>query len=192
METTNLLTALLTLLTAVYAFLTWRILRANEAVVGAMREERRAAMRPYVTVSPRTVPGSYQVFLQIENTGRSTAESVRLTVDRPFQRFGKPGPENDIRSFSAFSERIDSLPPGMKLTFALAMAPQLFGEAQVSVEAMPRQFQIRAEYSWSDGSAQETSAVDLRPYFMTAIERDPVAGELEAIRKQLEKLGKKE
>ena len=37
------LTALLTLLTGIYAFLTSRILRANEAVVSAMRAEHEAA-----------------------------------------------------------------------------------------------------------------------------------------------------
>jgi len=62
-----------------------------------MREERKAAMRPYVIIGPRTVPGSYQVFLQIENTGRTSAQNVRLTLDRAFQRFGKPGAENNSR-----------------------------------------------------------------------------------------------
>jgi len=76
----------------------------------------------------------------------------------------------------------------MKLRFSLAMATHLFGEAQASPEAIPRQFQIRAEYSWPDGSADETTPVDLRPYYMTAIERDRVADQLEAIHKALEAL----
>jgi hypothetical protein len=42
----EVLTAVLTLITGIYAFLTWRILRTNQEVVSAMRAEREARMRP--------------------------------------------------------------------------------------------------------------------------------------------------
>ncbi len=192
MHTIEVLTAILTFLTGVYAWLTSRILRTNEAVVRAMREERLATMRPYVTIGPRTVPGSYQVFLRIENTGRTAAQNVRLSLDRPFQRFGEAGEENNLQRLAAFTERLDSLPPGMTLTFTLAMATQLFGPAQAPADAIPRQFRVRVEYSWPDGNADETSFVDLRPYAMTTVEQNQVVGELEKIRKEIAALRKKE
>jgi hypothetical protein len=71
------------------------------------------------------------------------------------------------------------------------MATQLFGEAPTAPELTPCQFRIRAEYSWPDGQADETSPVDLRPYAKTTLQRDGIVEQLEAIRKELAKLSKK-
>ncbi len=51
MSNTDFLTLALVVITAFYAWATLKILRANEAMVAAMRDQQNAAMRPYITVS---------------------------------------------------------------------------------------------------------------------------------------------
>ncbi len=180
------LTALLTLLTGIYAFLTSRILRANEAVVSAMRAEREAASRPYITIAAFTTPGSVCINLRVENTGRTAAHKVRLTVDRPFQTFADPHPEFNLQSFPAFSEVIESFGAGMRLPFALATGGQLFGKSPGAEALVPKLFYVSAAYSWDGGSAQETSAVDLRPFGRTNLEPDSIVDQLEKLRNAIE------
>lgn len=82
------LTAALVAITMFYAYATFRIMRANERAVSAMRKQTEALVRPYVTVTVMTVPASPMFYLRIANTGRTGAEDVRLTIDRDFFQYG--------------------------------------------------------------------------------------------------------
>ncbi len=53
-----ILTGALVLVTAFYAWATYRILKANERVVEVMHEQAAAIARPYVTITP---------FLELDN-----------------------------------------------------------------------------------------------------------------------------
>ncbi|WP_435329861.1 hypothetical protein, partial [Klebsiella pneumoniae] len=62
------------LLTAIFAGLTFLILRANRAAVGAMREQMEDQNRPFVTVTVKVRMGTPVIQLLIKNVGRSPAQ----------------------------------------------------------------------------------------------------------------------
>ncbi len=64
------LTGLLVLITGFYAWATYRILKANELVVEAMREQSEATYRPYVTAGVYLEPDNPIFYLRIANTGK--------------------------------------------------------------------------------------------------------------------------
>lgn len=181
----EILTAILIVITAVYAFLTWRISKANEAVVTTMRLHHEAAFRPYVTVSTFTVPTDLRIYLRIENTGKTAARNVRLSLDRPFHRHARA--DDNLQNYPAFSHPIDCLAPGMRLPFALGTGIDLFGDS-AKPELSPLLFNILAQYEWEGSSADETHTIDLRSYLQTNIPRDPLVEEVKRLREAVEKL----
>src|SRR5947208_11651912 len=97
------LTALLVFVTAIYAYLTHKMAKASDASVQAVRDQSEAMLRPYVTVSPFVRPHTPFLYLRVENSGRTGAENLRLTIDRDFFQFGETDrSEKNLRTMSAF------------------------------------------------------------------------------------------
>ena len=180
------LTAILVLITAIYAYLTHRMAKASEASVEAMRLQTASMLRPYISISPFIRPQACCLYLRIVNTGRSGAQNLRLTLDRDFYQWGENKEENNIGKLNAFSFPIDSFPPGSELLFALGQAWVLFAENANSA-ITPLQFNVTATYEFLEKTVDELTRIDLRPYLRTEGEHDPIVEELEMIRKVLEK-----
>ena len=134
--TLEVLTGLLVIITAVYAVATFRILRANQQAVEVMREQADALSRPYVAIAPFTAPRSHLFRLRIANTGKTAAKSLRLTIDRDFYQYGE---SRNLAAMSAFTEPIDSFPPGAELIFGLEQGQKLFAE-EVDEKVTPTRF----------------------------------------------------
>lgn len=183
----EVLTAILVLVTAIYAYLTYRMAKANEASVQAMREQSEAMLRPYIEVTPYVRPHTTVLYLRVKNTGRTAAQNVRLTMDRDFFQFGKSGSaDHNLRTKAAFAQPIDSLGPGHKLVFGLAQGFVIFGK-EGGPEITPQQFNIMVTYEFRGKKVEELHQIDLRPYIGSEGERDPVAEELEKIRQIMQK-----
>jgi hypothetical protein len=181
------LTAILVIITAIYAYLTHRIAKASEASVDAVRAQSEAMARPYVTVAPYIRPHTPILYLRIENSGRTGAENLRLTIDRDFFQFGEgDNAEKNLRTRSAFTAPIDTLAPGHQLNFALGQGWVLFGE-NARPDITPPQFNVTAEYEFRGRRIVEVNRIDLRAYLGSEGERDPIVEELEQIRKAIEK-----
>ncbi len=181
------LTAILAFITAIYAYLTHRMAKASEASVEAMREQSEAISRPYVTVAPFIRPHTSFLYLRVKSTGRTGAQNLHLSLDRDFFQFGeRHSADKNLRTVSAFSTPIDSLPPGVDLIFALGQGWVIFGE-NAGPDVCPTQFNVTATYSYFGKEVTEVSRIDLRPYIGTEGERDPVVEELERIREVMEK-----
>lgn len=183
MEVIDYLTAILVFITAIYAYLTHRMAKASDASVTAMREQSEAMLRPYVTITPYVRPHTTVLYLKIENTGKTAAENLRLSMDKDFFQFGETSqPARNLRSANAFVQTIDSLPPRAKLTFALAQGFIIFAP-DADQNAVPQKFKITAEYNFGTKEFHETNHIDLRPYIGTEGERDPLVDEVEKLRK---------
>lgn len=183
----DFLTAILVIVTAIYSYLTYKMAKASEASVEAIREQSESMLRPYVSVSPYIRPQTTILYLRIENTGRTAAGNLQLSMDKDFFQFGEgQQPDRNLRTKAAFVDAIQSLPPGGKLVFALAQGFNIFA-ADADASIVPQQFAITAEYEFSRKKVKETHRIDLRPYFGTECERDPVVDELEKIRIVAEK-----
>lgn len=180
------LTAILALITAIYAYLTYRMAKASEASVEAVHDQSEAMLRPYITVAPFIRSHTPFLYLRVKNTGQIGAQNLRLTLDRDFFQFGeKDRADKNLRTMSAFSTPIDSFPHGAELIFALGQGWVLFGE-NAQPDVSPTQFNVTATYEFLGKRVEEVNRVDLRPYIGTEGERDPVVEELERIRKVME------
>lgn len=165
-------------LTAIYAFLTYRILQANRATVRVMEEQAAALQRPYIAVTAGPHLGTIVFVLKISNVGRTAAQKVQLTMDNPFYQFGDSN--KNIQAMNAFVGMIDSMPPGFELVFHLGTSIQIYGGGTPG--PMPQVFGITADYSDGIGRRfQEKTIVDLRAYYQTAVLEDPAVKELKEI-----------
>lgn len=176
------LTAGLLLVTAVYAWLTRKIAKANFEVVNAMREQMIAESRPYVII--RVLVEGIVFRLEIINAGRTMAEKVKLRIDRDFFQFGDR--TLNLAAYNAFTGEIESLPPGSCLTFHLATGPNFFAEAS-SPEKCPSVFSITASYGFLGRRVEETTVIDVRPYFNASVEEDRTASHLKEIKEAIDK-----
>jgi hypothetical protein len=183
----ELLTSLLVLITAFYAWVTYRILKANERVVETMREQSEATYRPYVTVTLRLEPDNPIFYLRIANLGKTAAKDLRLSLDRSFFKFGERSEAKDLASFAVFNQSIDSLPPESEIVFSLAQGFVVFADG-ADPDTCPIAFTITATYSFSEKQVEEHHVIDLRPYFGADVPQDPIIRKLKSINDTLVKL----
>lgn len=181
------LTALLVLITAFYAWATYRILKANETVVEVARLEAENLARPYVVVRAFTVSDSPLLHLEIENTGKTPAFELRLELDRDFYQFGEKKEDNNLRALEVFQKKIDCFSPGAKLPFYLAIGNQIFAGG-ADADLMPLVFTVTASYSFGNKTVKEKTTIDLRMYRNSALVADAVSAELKNIRDAINKL----
>lgn len=174
------LTLALVLITRVYA-------KHTKRMVEEMKAQAEALTRPYVTVGtfvPRHQPVLY---LRIENTGRTAAENLRLSVDRDFWQYGRKDTGRNLKDFVAFNEPIGSLAPGAKFVFALGPAAVVLGD-DADDEVTPTKFTITANYVAGTREVEEATMVDLAPYLHTQAEPDALTDHLKTATKSLEKV----
>lgn len=181
------LTAALVLITGFYAWATYKILRANRALVDVMHEQVEQQARPYVSVGIHQVPRNPILYLRITNTGRSPALRLRLTIDRDFYRYARQETRDNLATFSAFQNEIQSLASGDSLIFALAQGFEIFAE-RADPQVVPRVFVISATYSYGEKRVTEATTIDLNPYLNSHIVPDALVDELERVRKHVEAL----
>lgn len=176
-----------TLLTAMFAGLTFFILRANRAAVGAMREQMADQNRPFVAVTVQVRMGTPVIQLLVRNIGRSPAQNLRLRLDRDFFQFGEKAEARNLAKQSAFSQPIYCLPPMSELLFDLGMGFKIF-EGGADPTICPHTFEMSAEYEYGKNKYSEKTHVDLRPYMGTSVPHHPVVEELERVRKSIDNL----
>ena len=184
---TEWLALLLLLVTTFYAWATFKILKANEAVVNAMQEQTKAQLRPYIVVSVSPRIGTTLLCLEIKNTGRSPATNLRLSIDRDFYMNGEMRIGNNISELPAFTSPIESLAPDTRLIFILGVGGTIFGSAN-DPSLCPSVFKVSAKYTYNDSIYSEESTLDLRPMLHSSVLHDPVAKELKRFRESLEKI----
>ena len=161
--------------------------KSSEASVEAMRAQSEAMLRPYVTVSPYIRPHTGLLYLRIENTGKTAAEDLKLSIDKDFFQFGESKEFNrNLKTKPAFIDPIQSLPPGAKIVFSLAQGFIIFAD-DADQTKIPQQFTITANYRTGDNHYSENNRIDLKPFMGSEGEREPIAEELEKIRVVAEK-----
>jgi len=184
----NIIGSLSVVLTAVYAWLTYQILRANRATVRTMQEQTESMLRPFITIWGAPIPGTILFVLSISNTGRAGAERLRLSMDRPFHQFGNERPEKNIAALNAFTEEIEMFPPGAEMSFHLGTSIQIYGGGEKG--PMPQVFKVTATYNWGEKQFREVTTVDLRPLENSAIIEDASVKALEKIADTAEKMSR--
>ena len=187
LEPSDWLTFANVLLTGVFAALTFFILRANRATVKAMEAQLDLQNRPYVEMRVEVREGHQLIDLVIENTGKSAAQNLRMEIDKDVYTLGKKSPESNLRSYSAFSEKIDSFPPNSALIFPLGTSIVIFGQRGTEAPPIPLKFSITSKYDWNRQLFDESSNIDLLPLMNTSVRTGLIGEELQKIRKALER-----
>lgn len=183
----ELLTGLLVAITAFYAWVTYRMLQANERVVESMREQSESIYRPYISVTPILEPDNPVFYLRIANLGKTSATDVQLNIDRSFFKFGERTDKSDLASFSIFNNKIDSLPPETEIVFSLAQGFVVFEEG-ADPTTCPKKFTITSKYKFGTKTVEETHIVDLNPFCNSDVPQDPIVRKLRAINESINKL----
>lgn len=184
---TDVLTLCLVVVTGIYTFVTYKILRANKAMATAMQDQQDAALRPYVLVSTYVQASSYFVYLNIENIGKTAALNLKLTIDKNFYLCKERSEDRNLANTQAFIQPIDCFPPNTKLLFALGTGPSLLWDGN-DENICPLFFKITASYEYGHRRTSETSIIDLRIYKSTVFPRDPIVDELQKLRESLDKV----
>lgn len=174
-------------LTAVFAGLTFFILRANRATVSAMREQMADQNRPFITVTVQIRVGTPVIQLLVKNVGRSPAQNVTLRLDRDFFQFGEQDEGRNLAKQPAFSKPIDCLPPMSELLFDLGMGFEIF-KNNADPKICPHTFTVTADYQHAKTKYSELTHVDLRPYMGTSVPQHPIVEELDKVKKSIDKL----
>ena len=182
MNPTDWLTLALVGITGWYAWLTRRMLIANEAMLDAVRKQQHATMRPYVQISTSVRTGTNLIYLEILNVGKTAANDLTLALDTDIYPLEQVGEHSNLRNTSAFSRTIRSFPPDSKLRFLLGTGPSILTGKQ---GACPREFNVSATYLAGHERVVEVSPIDLNPYLHTEVPQDPVVDELRKLREKL-------
>lgn len=182
---TEWLTLLLVIITGLYALATFHILKANRATVQAVQEQTEALLRPYVSVEVTTRPGTTLVHLVVRNSGKSSAEGLRMAIDRPVLEHGG-GPRGNLQDLPLFAgEHRMALAAGAELFFILGMGHKLFDRS--GPVSIPEQFVVSAEYSFGHRNYKEDHTIDVRPLLHSSVKHHQVATAVEQVGEKLTK-----
>ena len=163
---TDFFTFLLVLVTAIYVFLTHRILKANRQTVSIMEEQHEASLRPYIVLTTFMAPGNMMICLKISNTGKTVADNVKLELDRDFYQYGEKYTKYNLKNAYGFQSDIKTFIPGMELLYYLGMEFQIFKD-DINQQITPSQFKITATYNYSGKKVSEETFIDLESYRKT-------------------------
>jgi hypothetical protein len=181
--TIELLTLALVIITAVYAYFNYLMAQRNGEMVAQMKAQHEAFLAPVIAVAVKIKHGS-MICLLVNNRGQSPATNLRLSLDRDFHQFGKPGPEENVRNFPMFQETIPSFSPGEELFTFLVQGHELNDFA-------PAKFSVLAKYEFGGKTYEQAHSVNLTAYFRTAQDRNELLDEAKKISKALEDMARR-
>jgi len=189
MTTADKINAVLVFITAVYAWLTYKILKANQRTVAAMQEQTESMSRPYITATITLEPDSPVFYLRIQNTGKTSATDLSLSISRDFYKFGEVTDDHNLARLSLFNRAIDSFPPGSEVVVSLAQGFVVFGFPEDN-PTCPHSFTISASYSFGLKRVTEHINIDLRPYLHTDVPQDALIRKMKDLTTALGKIEK--
>lgn len=179
------LTAALVIITAIYAFLTWKIARSNDRMVKHLEHVYQESHRPivlaYLTFRQATV-----VRLTVKNFGASPAYELQLSMDRDFYQFNQ---DQNVRSFELFSRPFSIFPPNYQVDLDLAQGFN-FDKMDGDLNRTPSEFNVNLKYRSDSETYESDVPIDLKTFFQMHIEKTS-SERLEEIGKGIEKLAKK-
>jgi len=152
-----------------------------------IREQYRDSLRPVVVPSLQ-VRDQVVLTLVVTNVGRSPAYRVRVQIDRDFFQFARTERSN-IREYNLFTQEIPVFAPGTEFPIDLAQGFNLDKELE-GRNITPSKFNISICYASKDEVFEETTPIDLNPFFQTHHPKS-VGEWLGEIEKHLKKIAEK-
>ncbi|MCU8015939.1 hypothetical protein L5M36_03370 [Shewanella sp. SM72] len=186
---TEYLTFSLVVITGLYAFFTYKILKANQSSVSAIQEQMEASSRPYVTVRISMQVGEPFFYLNIENVGKTAAKNLILSIDKDFFQYGENKLERNIKEFPVFKNVVLEFPTGTHLFYPLISSVDILSDS-ADVELVPREFRVTAEYAYLNNKVvREVFHFDLSVYQNCIALKDPIVTAINGVKAAVEKRG---
>lgn len=182
----ELLTAILVIITGFYAWVTFKMLKANENVLIEMKKQRDDLFRPYIDISIAMFPDNPIFYLKVVNSGKTAAKQLKLSLDKDFYKVGEQKEGNNIREYNIFKNTIDSLSPNTVILLMLAQGFVVFGENS-SESITPKTFTVTATYEVNNNVVTEKTEIDLHPFLGCILPHDPIVSKLKDIKEVIEK-----
>jgi len=164
----TLTSVLLVFVTAIYAFLTWRMARE-------MRLARIADLQPYLIIDVVRIGRIF--YLIIKNKGKTPAEMVRFSLDKNVETMWK----NKLDEMPIFKSGITSFSPGKE--FIITLGPDTLFLGKNGEEAKyPKVFTIAVEYKYFNTTKTTASSViNLEEYMYTGAYPNEIAKTIENV-----------
>jgi hypothetical protein len=131
-------------------------------IVRASNRQAILFSRPYITITLRHTNDS-TVTLLIKNTGKSSADKLKLMVDKAVFQLSFRNKEYDLSQLFIFNNVIPSFPPETEFAFPLMSSVEIQSE-DLTAAANNRVFTLVAEYFYGRKRFLETTTIDLRTY----------------------------
>jgi hypothetical protein len=180
----EVLTALLVIITGIYAWATYKILRANENVVGEMQRQSEEIARPRISIFAHTLPSRPMIHLTLRNIGPSSASNLRLRLSKPFYVETR---NEDLAATTAFSKPIPNFGPGERMDFQLGRTFVILGENR-DEKLRPLEFSIESDYWFGSRHYTETTQIDLGVLAMAALTTDAIVEQMTYLNNHLKEI----
>lgn len=166
-----LLTGVLVIITAYYAYQTYKIVKLNEKVI----EEQYG---PQISIVPYIWDCVFS--LLIKNSGKSAARNVRFILDKDVPQFNGKEKLND---FNIFKFPLAAFPAGAEYNIDIAQGFVILD----SKNNFPTQFNIHCSYEYIGKLHQEDYCFDLKSYDNTSFPKNPLVDEIKKLREVISK-----
>lgn len=149
--------------TAVYAWLTHRLARAAERQIWDSGRAR-------LVVSIGSNQGGQLLLLEIENVGTSSAENLRVEIDRPLHQ--QLGQNRAVTEAPFFVHGLRALPPKRPVKFALGISFRWL-DPNADRTLHPSTFDVTARYKTLGRHICEVFPIDIEQQLsLSAVDRD--------------------
>jgi hypothetical protein len=156
-----------------------------------MKKEREELRRPYIQIREYVYMNALERIL-IKNVGKTAAKSVRFELDRDIFQFGDL--QRNIKALSIFENGVEYFPPEMEYHINIAEYQRFFEETR-NEYSPPLEFKIICTYFYDSFSllkkrkmVREETIIDITSTFKTNFAPNPIAEEIQELRKTIEKL----
>ena len=184
----TILTAILVVITGIYAYLTYRMAQSSAKSVAIMDRQVDAISRPYVSVGPMKKAQWPWIYLKIENTGQTEAKNLRLQIDATPETLETLNSGMDVTSAHAFNHPLSSFAPGAKLFYLLGSGDSLESDGSGDAKLSPT-FTVTATYTFGTTEVSETTTVDVNQFRNTVLETDQIVRAIDDLKNKVDELG---
>ncbi len=182
-------TVILVVVTGIYCYFTYKILKANELVVMEMRGQNELFIRPYIIVNTFVTKGA-QYYLRIKNTGKSAAFNLEMTLDKNFFMCGIANEGRNIKAAYIFNNTINVFPPDSEVFFLLGHGSVFLGDKN-DEKITPQEFTITTNYSFHSNTYSEKTIINLKQFENSIIYSDSIDIYLKEISEHIKELTNK-
>ena len=179
----EILTFVLVVITAGYAYVTYRMAMASEHSVALMREQIDSMARPYVCLSLVKQRNSPFIYLRIENTGKTSAHNMTLKWGPEFEKVMHLKLLAMLNSAYIFKNNIATFPPNSPIKYLFGVGDSLIQDEKNEVQ-IP--LSITATYTFGKRTVSETTWLDVKQYHSTSLDKDPVVDAIDKLREVID------